>query len=106
MAKPIAKFSYRWVYPDAATISPLNKFKPMNSKQQAAAVKAQQKSQKDASDSEFKQRARFQALETAERLNPNKIQNFAIAKGNKKEVVYDIAKEAEKIYQWLVKVLK
>lgn len=73
------------------------KIKIMNSKQQAASIKAQQKAQKEASDNEFRQRARMESLSRATYL----------ATANKERVseIVVIA-AAEKIYQWLIKVLK
>ncbi len=68
-----------------------------------AKIEATAKVQEEADNSRFKQNARFKSIETAERLNPNR--SFTIEKG-KNPVAYDVVKEAEKIYQWLVKVIK
>lgn len=79
------------------------KSKTMDKKQQAAAVKAAQKSQKETADLSFKKDARMEALRTAERLNPNR--SFITEKG-KTPAKFNVTAEAEKIYQWLIKVLK
>lgn len=78
-------------------------FKFMTKRELAAAAKAQQKAQKDAEHAAFKREARFKALETAERLNPNP---RVFLDSKRKRVAFDVTKESEKIYQWLIKVLK
>ena len=81
-----------------------------SSKQQQAAIKAQKKAQLDISVKaekekratavqKFKLEARFNALSTAQYMRPNSIPGS-------KAPEYDVTKEAEKIYQWLIKVFK
>lgn len=103
--KPEHKGSfYYWTHPDSGLLHYSNdKIKPMTKREQQSALKTQQKTIKEAEIASFKQRARFQALETAEGLNPNK--SYAVER-QPKAVLYDITKEAEKIYQWLIKILK
>lgn len=65
----------------------------MNTRQQQAAIKAQQKAQKDLADQAFKQECRRTSIQIA----------TSIEKG---QIPEDVIAAAEKIYQWLIKVLK
>lgn len=75
----------------------------MTDKQIKAQHTATVKAQKETSDNEFKRGARVKALETAQYLYP-KISS--VVSVSTKQEKYDVIKEAEKIYQWLIKVLK
>ena len=71
----------------------------------AKIVSANLKAQKESEQNAFKQRARIAALETAQYLKPREPrteEKAVIKKFNE----WDVTKEAEKIYQWLIKVLK
>ena len=76
----------------------------MTTRQQQAAVKAQEKRQQELVEKDFKQRARFQALTTAQYLKPNTEYIREGKEVRKTTEKFDITKEAEKIYQWLIKV--
>lgn len=63
------------------------------------------KAQKQASDSAFKQNARLKALDIAQYLKPREPRTGDKA-SLKKFNEWEVTKESEKIYQWLIKVLK
>lgn len=63
-------------------------------------IRENERTQKRLSDLSFKQSARVKALETAQYMNPNRTTLGG------KQISYDLIKESEKIYQWLIKVLK
>lgn len=65
-------------------------------------IRLNAKMQKELSATEYKQRARFKALETAQSLNPQR--NIHLA--NEKLPDFDIVKKSEEIYQWLIKIVK
>lgn len=71
-------------------------------KQQKAMYLASVKAQNELFERQFKEKARFQSLETAERLSPEKSRHIDPIKNRE----YNVIKEAEKIYQWLIKGLK
>jgi len=70
-----------------------------------------QRMAKELSKEEYRQRARFKALETAQYLKPpvnyiNDRSGLAPQQTVKVQPDYDVVAAAEKIYQWLIKVLK
>lgn len=76
------------------------KLKIMNKRELTAMQKAADIAQKEAADKAFKQTARLEALRSAERLCREPFASPA------RVVQKDIIKESERIYQWLIKVLK
>ncbi len=73
-------------------------------------MKQIQATQKELSATEYKQKARFKALEVAQYLKPpvTYVENSNLLSPNRKAIVsdYDVVAAAEKIYQWLIKVIK
>lgn len=75
-------------------------------RQHQRAAKELDAREKELSIAEYKQRARFKALDAAQYLKPSR--DFNEPKGlsqNTTLVNYDIVKKAEEIYQWLIKDL-
>lgn len=56
----------------------------------------------DENEKSFKQKARFQALSTAQQLKPSGY-GLGFNENSLKQPYYNILEEAEKIYQWLIK---
>ncbi len=79
-------------------------------REQNELMRQNQRMQKELSDKTFKQKARFEALNTAQYLRPpvNYINEAAglAQRVTKVQPEYDVTKKAEEIYQWLIKVLK
>ena len=65
-----------------------------------ATIAKNAKEQKELAKEAFKQKARFEALNTAQYLKPNTEYVIRVIKP------YDVVKEAERIYQWLIKIVK
>ncbi|MBP8116079.1 MAG: hypothetical protein KAY50_12040 [Chitinophagaceae bacterium] len=74
-----------------------------------ATIAKNAKEQKELAKEAFKQKARFEALNTAQYLKPN-TEYVRGGKDNKEAIrvikPYDVVKEAERIYQWLIKIVK
>ena len=113
LRKKVATQNYSYVYPGNEKwkeILQYTKQKPMTTRQQQAAIKAQQKAvkenmrlAKEEKDLEFKRNARLRAVDIAQYLKlrePRTEDKTALKKFNE----WDVTKEAEKIYQWLIKV--
>ena len=74
-----------------------------------ATIAKNAKEQKELAREAFRQKARFEALNTAQYLRPN-TEYIRGGKDNKEAIKvtkpYDVVKEAERIYLWLIKGLK
>jgi hypothetical protein len=70
-----------------------NKWAKYNAKIEEDRIKATYKAQQEASNNEFKMRARTSALQDAKHVERN-------------GTSADVLKTADKLYQWLIKVLK
>lgn len=74
----------------------------MTKSDQDKIMKQQMKNQKEAYENDFKQKARFQAMSAAQYLRPPNEYIADPLSGKRQSVV----QEAEKIYQWLIQLLK